>query len=240
MFFSSSQELYTKGQVLTAASLNENFALDRFIIYGTACERWSDGIISGLITHVSGESLELSPGIFRMQGRIGWLRKPLKLDVPESGKTCRLWLEAGDGSDQWQLVWKKKDAPASGLCLCQLSIGSRTLLEDSWLLTGKQPTNAQEWQNNLKKSGDILLEYAMAASLGKFPTILPQIQQNLARLALDPGMRLWLGNGLWQANLEELDWEKTLQELARLLEAQNSETEKSGSWRGRNLATIGR
>lgn len=94
MFFSSARVPYEKGMLLEAVKLNDDFALEHFLLRFSATSRCSDGIIGGMVIRAHESTLTLEPGVFKLGESLGWLRDPLVLEMPLRKVWCRLWLMA--------------------------------------------------------------------------------------------------------------------------------------------------
>lgn len=227
MRFSCEWEPYAKGMLLTAERLNEDFRLGRFLMEN-ASARLSDGILSGLLTRVKEGVLYLEPGIFRLGG-LAWLTRPVPVELPPPDKWMRLWLRRESDAREFSLTWlPEAEQPRDALCLCRLHFTSVGILNDSWVLSGKTPQGPEHWLSILEAAGSPQLEFAMAASLGARPTLLPCIQRALA--PREPrNLRFWLLNGLFPLldHFDSVSWQDALKSLARLLQPNKGEREQT-------------
>lgn len=213
MRFLSTHTTYQKGQVLDAGSLNDNLALGRFLGHEGYCGRLSDGVVNGLLVRKRGESLFITPGVFKLAGKVGWLRQALSLELPPAGVPAKLWLNQTDKEDEWSLEWHEKNEGHHGICLCALQLSDRKLLTDAWIFEDA-PVDVHLWHRKLNTTGDIHLEFTMAASLGQKPTLLPLLQHRLAAMTQNDNLRMWLLNGLWlMESLGVPSWEQGLERL---------------------------
>lgn len=206
---------YKKGMILEAARLNRDFALDRFLI-NQSLERLSDGIVSGLNTVARAGGLYLQKGVFRLDGAVGWLIEDMALDWPPEKQLCHLCL-ARDEENVCQLSWQAE--PKNALVLCRVKILDRQNLRNSFHLGGVKDPSLQNWLTYQKGVDYIQLEYAMAASCSKRPTLLPALQQALAPFVAWPDLKIWFMNGLFPMldYFDAVSWQEALDSLASLL-----------------------
>lgn len=203
---------YKKGMVLEAAMLNRDFALDRFLL-AESLARLSDGIVSGLNTVVRDGALVLERGVFRLDGALGWLLEDMELEWPPEKQLCQLCL-AKETENVWKLAWQAE--PGDALVLCRVKMLDRQNLRNSFHRGGVKERGLQNWLTYLKGVDYIQLEYAMAASCGKRPTLLPALLQTLAPFVKAPELKIWFMNGLFPM-LDYFgvnNWQEALDSLA--------------------------
>lgn len=205
---------YGKGMLLEAEMLNRDFALAPFLV-ANLTDRYSDGILGGLTVLVRDQKLYLTPGLFKLGGRLGWSRTELALETPPLGETRFLRVDAGE--DAWLLSWSPDER--AGLILCRLTPRDPKLLRDSFHLGHKEDAASQNWLNYLDAPDYIQLEYARGASLSARPTLLPSLQRRLLPFVQDEGFKLWLLNGIFPL-LDYFgtdDWSAALDRFAEIL-----------------------
>lgn len=233
MKFKAQREKYKSRQILEAAKLNADFEFDRFLIVSLAGERFSDGIISGMSPRQGEKGLLIPPGVFKLDGQISWLETAFEIPLPDESRFWRLWLEKTDEPDVYDLSWK--DREESGICLCRLKPASHTLLTDHWLYTGDRPAKLSNWVQSHQIACNIQLEYTMAASFGKKPSLLPGLQHYLADFSDNPYLKPWLANGLFLLLDDAASWEEGLEKLVRDIQVRQESREKP-IYELRNLA----
>lgn len=203
---------YHTGMLLEAGMLNRDFALTHFLIEEYAFGKFSDGIISGLPVIARDGGLFLQKGVFKLNGRAGWLLEEMALEMPPERQTSYLCLSE-ESENTWQLEWKK--SPANSLTLCRTKLSEPAILRNSFHLSSGTIPALENWQTYLNGPDYIQLEYAMAASHGAKPTLLPVLQRALAPFAKPKELKIWLINGLfpfmdyfcassWQEGLDKL------------------------------------
>ena len=211
---------YGKGMLLEAAMLNRDFSLAHFLIEKCATGRLSDGIIEGLEVRPREGELILGKGVFKLGGALGWSREDLPLEIPPKGNWRFLTIARAD-ENSWDIEWKL--TPDSGdLVLCRSKIlDPANLREASYLNRDAQPS-IETWLKYLQGVDYIQAEYAMAASFGERPTLLPVLQRFLARFARSNDLKIQLLNGLFPILdfYDTDDWQEGLDALiAELTEA---------------------
>lgn len=212
MLIRSAWPPYQKGMLLEAEMLNRDFSLTRFLVGECALADICDGIVSGMAVITRGGALFLQKGVFRINGRMGWLLDEMRLEMPPKKQTSFLCL-LEDGENTWRLEWKTD--PGEGITLCRTTLFDPAMLRNSFHLSPESITSLEKWQTYLNAPDYIQLEYAMAASRGSKATLVPGLQRALAPFAKPPELRIWLINGLlpfmdyfaagsWQEGLDKL------------------------------------
>lgn len=208
---------YRKGMLLEAAMLNRDFSLARFLLEKCATGRLSDGIVSGLEVRPLDGELILGSGVFKLAGALGWLQEDLALELPPQGE-WRFLTVAPAGENAWNIDWKIP-AASGDLVLCRLKILQPANLREPVYLRSEAPPSIGAWLKYLQGVDYVQAEYAMAASFGERPTLLPVVQRFLARFAKSSDLKIQLLNGLFPMLdfYDADDWQKGLDALTSAL-----------------------
>lgn len=213
MRFTAKIKPYSAGDLLEARQLNSDFGLDRSLIFALA-GRLSDGVISGLNLSVKENTLQLCPGVFKLNAEIGWLENALTVESPKAEVWSYLWLVKN--GEEFELKWGKREE--AGIRLAALKLQGKSSPGSAWLERAAPPSSRQDWLLSIEAVNTIQLEYAMAASFSSRPSLLPGIQQQMAPFAQDY-LRIWLSNGLFPLleYYNTQDWQAALLALIKEL-----------------------
>ena len=233
--FDSFKPVFAAGQCLTAAYLNR--LRDYLSMLGSALlESYSDGIIHGLDLHTDdGNALILSPGAFKLDGRIGSLNSPAPVPVDFVETRTLVLQEIGAKTEKaishistappeietaeittYQLSWQSIEYPDSvpdGMELGSIRAIQGQSFRNFALRTGDGP---RDFPGVLKDSvnleaGDICRLHVPYSCKSRWPTLGPDVQKTLAEwlLSQDHTTSMHLIPALLRGELPICDYTQT-------------------------------